>query len=50
MARDRAEAIATETNVRTVETMLEALMRDLLDHGANALTLAAAQPGSRNAA
>jgi hypothetical protein len=48
MARDRAEAIAAASDVREVETMLEALMRDLLERGANAMTLAAAQPGSRS--
>jgi hypothetical protein len=50
MARDRAETIAAAQDVREVEKLLETMMRDLLERAANALTLAAAQPGSRSAA
>jgi hypothetical protein len=50
MARDRAELIATAKDAREAEKMLEAFVRDLLDAAANALTLAAAQPGTRSAA
>jgi hypothetical protein len=50
MARDRAETIAAAQDVREVEKLLDAMMRDLLERAANALTLAAAQPGSRSAA
>lgn len=49
LARDRAEKIATAKDVREAEAMLEQFVRDLLEKGANALALAAAQPGSRSA-
>ena len=49
MVRDRAELFATISDVREAEAMLDQFVRDLLDRGANALSLAAAQPGSRNA-
>lgn len=50
LARDRAEALAAAMDVREVEKLLETMMRDLLEHAANSLTLAAAQPGTRSAA
>lgn len=50
MARDRAELIATAKDVREAEKLLDAFVRDLLEAAANALTLAAAQPGTRSAA
>jgi hypothetical protein len=49
MVRDRAELFAVVKDVREAETLLDQFVRDLLEKGANALTLAAAQPGSRNA-
>lgn len=49
MVRDRAEQFAVVSDVRDAEAMLDQFVRDLLEKGANALTLAAAQPGSRSA-
>jgi hypothetical protein len=49
MVRDRAEAFAVVKDVREAETLLDQFVRDLLEKGANALTLAAAQPGARSA-
>lgn len=49
MVRDRAELFATVRDVREAEALLDQFVRDLLEKAANALTLAAAQPGSRSA-
>lgn len=49
MARDRAELFAVVSDVRDAETLLDQFVRDLLEKAANALTLAAAQPGGRSA-
>ncbi|MFN7224459.1 MAG: hypothetical protein ACK4MS_10610 [Paracoccaceae bacterium] len=49
MVRDRAEQFAVISDVRDAEALLDQFVRDLLEKGANALTLAAAQPGSRSA-
>ncbi|XAI95597.1 hypothetical protein [Nostoc phage Nsp-JY21] len=49
MVRDRAEQFAVVSDVRDAEAMLDQFVRDLLEKAANALTLAAAQPGGRSA-
>jgi hypothetical protein len=50
LARDRAEALTRIIDVREMERALDDLMREVLTRGAQALTLAAAQPGSSQAA
>lgn len=50
LARDRAEALARIGDVREMERALEALMRDLLAKGAQALSLASLGSDQANAA